>query len=255
MENIIGDYEFSVLPFEVDYRGKLTMPHIINYILDSASCHADKFGFGIEMANRNNCNWVVTRLAIEMEEYPKLGEKIHVQTWVESIMRMFSMRNFAFISADGRTLGHARSVWALINTETRTAQDLSSIVSPSMFLNKECPIERIRKIKNAGTETVETFRVKYSDIDLNQHMNSSKYVEHITDTFTLHKFSKRDIKRLEIEFIQEALFDEAISIQKLKLPNNEYIFSLKNDKKETISKGSIIFGEQEFSQPYTINTK
>lgn len=248
----IGEYPFKVLPFEVDFREKLTLPHLTNYILNSAGYHADSLGFGIENVKVNNQSWVVSRLAIEINEYPKNGEKIKVQTWVENVLRMFSMRNFAFLTQDGEPLGYARSAWALIDKTNRRPTDLSKIISSDIFGNQPCPIAKVGKIPATEADVFETFTVKYSDVDFNQHLNSSKYIEHIIDSFTLYKFSKRDIKRFEIEYISECLFGEKISIHKKEDENGIFILELKNETGATICKSKVIFGEQTLNEEYII---
>jgi acyl-ACP thioesterase len=241
----LGEYTFKVLPFEVDFRGKLTLPSLTNYILNTAGYHAEDCGFGIQKLNRDNLSWVLSRLVIEMKRYPVHYEKIIIQTWVEGVMRMFTLRNFAFLSREGGVLGYARTIWAMIDQNTRKPLDLTQ-TDISSYINhtKECPIAKAGKIPVLDNEPKEIFTIKYSDIDINQHFNSSKYVEHIINAFTLHKFRKRDIARFEIDFMAESTFGEAIYLHKQENADNEFIIELKNTDKQTISKSKIYFGNE-----------
>ena len=237
-----GEYTFKVLPFEVDFRGKITLPHLTNYLLIAAGYHAEECGFGILSINRNNLSWVLSRLVIEMFHYPEHYDEIQVQTWVENVMRTFSMRNFAILNRDGQALGYARAVWAMIDQSTRKPVDLTqTAISEFINNNKACPIEKSGKIPFLTGEPHETFTVKYSDIDINRHFNSGKYVEHVIDVFSLHEFHKRDIRRFEIEFITEGIFNETISLYKQENPDNEFFIELKNEKGQTLSKSRVIF--------------
>jgi acyl-ACP thioesterase len=209
-----------------------------------AGYHSEECGFGILKINQNNHSWVLSRLVIEMMEYPKHYEKILIQTWVESVIRTFSLRNFAFLNKDGKVLGYARTVWAMIDQETRKPLNLTQTPIPDFICDKECPIEKFGKIPFLDGETKETFIIKYSDIDINQHLNSSKYVEHILDAFSLHKFRKRDIHRFEIEFMAEGTFDETISLYKQENPDNEFLIELKNSNGQTLSKSKVKFGNK-----------
>lgn len=243
-KDLSGEYTFKVLPFEVDFRGKLTLPHLTNYILNTAGYHAEECGFGILAINQSNHSWVLSRLVIEMTVYPKHYEKIRIQTWVENVMRMFTMRNFAFLDKDGKVLGYARTIWAMIDQATRKPLDLVHTNISDFFCNKECPIPKSGKIPTLDGDPKETFTIKYSDIDINQHFNSSKYVEHIVDAFTLHKFEKRDIRRFEIEFIAEGKFNETIYLHKQESRDNEFVIELKNENQHTICKSKTWFGER-----------
>jgi len=239
--DLSGKYTFNILPFEVDFRGKLTLPHLTNYILNAAGYHANECGFGMLEINQSNHSWVLSRLVIEMVKYPEHYEKIQVQTWVENVMRMFTMRNFAILNKDGEILGYARTVWAMIDRTTRKPLDLMQTNIPDFICKKECPIEKSGKIPLWEDEPKEKFTIKYSDIDINQHLTSSKYVEHVIDAFTLHKFEKRDIHRFEIEFMAEGKFGETISLHKKENPDNEFFIELKNEAGNTLSKSKIRF--------------
>lgn len=255
MESIklIGEYPFKVLPFEVDFREKLKLPHLTNYILNCAGYHAESLGFGLKNVQESNKSWVISRLAIELNRYPKNDEKIKVRTWVEKVMRTFSIRNFAFVSQDGtEVLGYATSVWAMIDMQSRRPTDLTTIVTPDMISDEPCPISKVGKIPNIEAEVHDTFTVNYSDVDINQHLNSSKYIEHIIDAFTLYKFSKRDIRRFEIEYINESLFGDKISIYKKEVTPGTFVMGLKNKAGNTICKSKVIFGEPTLHEEYII---
>ena len=126
-ENKIGTYQFVAEPFHVDFNGRLTMGVLGNHLLNCAGFHASDRGFGIATLNEDNYTWVLSRLAIELDEMPYQYEKFSVQTWVENVYRLFTDRNFAVIDKDGKKIGYARSVWAMINLNTRKPADLLAL--------------------------------------------------------------------------------------------------------------------------------
>ncbi|MBO4807330.1 MAG: acyl-[acyl-carrier-protein] thioesterase [Paludibacteraceae bacterium] len=257
MENIklIGDYSFKVQPSEVDFRQKMTLPNFMKYIIATADDHAATLGLALGNVATKNKSWVISRLAIELKRYPITDEKVRVHTWVKKVMRAFSLREFAFMSEDGSEVwGYASSIWAMIDKDDRHTVNLTNIVSPDIICDEPCPIERVGKIPNIDVEPTESFVIKYSDVDLNHHLNSCKYIEHIVDVFSLYKFCKRDIKRFEIEYIAESLFGTKIDILKKGdgEEGNKYIIELKNEKGDTICKSKVIFGDQTLHEEYII---
>ena len=74
-ENKVGTYNFVAEPFHVDFTGKLTMGVLGNHLLNCAGFHATERGFGIAELNESHFTWVLSRLAIEMEEFPMQYEK------------------------------------------------------------------------------------------------------------------------------------------------------------------------------------
>ena len=85
-ENKIGTYQFVAEPFHVDFNGRLTMGVLGNHLLNCAGFHASDRGFGIATLNEDNYTWVLSRLAIELDEMPYQYEKFSVQTWVENVL-------------------------------------------------------------------------------------------------------------------------------------------------------------------------
>ena len=213
-ENKIGTYKFVAEPFHVDFTGRLTMGVLGNHLLNAAGFHTSERGFGIARLNEEDHTWVLSRLAIELDEMPYQYEPFSIDTWVENVYRLFTDRNFAIINKDGKTLGYARSVWAMISTVTRKPADLMALHDGCIagyICDRECPIEKPSRIKVRSTEPVATIVAKYSDIDINGHFNSVRYIEHILDIFPLEMFREKRVRRFEIAYMAESYFGEQLS--------------------------------------------
>mgnify|MGYP002627380344 CR=1 FL=1 len=107
----IDSYPFYVEPFHVDFTGRIFLGVLGNHLLNAAGNHSQRRGWGIGALNETKHTWVLSRLSIEMTEMPRQYEHCEVRTWVESVMRLFTNRNFSIHRADGTPLGYARSVW------------------------------------------------------------------------------------------------------------------------------------------------
>ena len=97
-------------------------------------------------------SWVLSRLAIEMtDEMPLQYTRFNVETWVESAMRYFTSRNFRIVDDGGRVYGYGRSIWAMIDTETRQPTDILAIdngaINQWIVKDKECPIDKGGRVK------------------------------------------------------------------------------------------------------------
>ena len=145
----IGKYQFVAEPFHVDFTGRLTMGVLGNHLLNCAGFHASDRGFGIATLNEDNYTWVLSRLAIELDEMPYQYEDFTIWTWVENVYRLFTDRNFALLDKDGKKIGYARSVWAMINLNTRKPADLLALHGGSIVdyvCDEPCPIEKPSRI-------------------------------------------------------------------------------------------------------------
>ena len=75
--NKIGTYKFVAEPFHVDFTGRLTMGVLGNHLLNCAGFHASDRGFGIATLNEDNYTWVLSRLAVELDEMPSVRRFLH----------------------------------------------------------------------------------------------------------------------------------------------------------------------------------
>ena len=84
----IGTYNFTAEPFHCDFSGRMFLGHLGNQMLNAADFHSTDRGFGMKYMMTINRSWVLSRLAIEMEEMPGQHEQYTIETWVESAMRL-----------------------------------------------------------------------------------------------------------------------------------------------------------------------
>ena len=237
MKSKVGKYPFMAEPFHCDYAGRLFMSHLGNHLINAADFHSNDRGFGMLYLNTIHKTWVLSRLAIELEEMPPAYTKFNVETWVESAMRFFTNRNFRISlapeaqleaeepraeskesaarvdSESPKVFGYGRSVWAMIDTETRQPADLLAInegaltdyVAAGEEYIPECPIAKPSRVKMTDqAELMRVVPVAYSDIDMNGHVNSIKYIEHALDLWDMAWYQQHRLRRLDIAYVSES---------------------------------------------------
>lgn len=242
--NKIGTYKFIAEPFHVDFKGRLTMGVLGNHLLNCAGFHASDRGFGIARLNEDNYTWVLSRLGIELDEMPYQYEEFSVQTWVENVYRLFTDRNFAIIDKDGKKIGYARSVWAMINLNTRKPADLLTLHGGSIVdyvCDEPCPIEKPSRIKVTAKEPVSKLTAKYSDIDINGHVNSIRYIEHILDLFPIELYKSKHIRRFEMAYVAESYYGDELSFYVDETNENEYHIEVKKNGDELVCRSKVLF--------------
>ena len=212
----VGCYPFMAEPFHCDFSGRLFMGHLGNHMLNAADFHSSARGFGMKYLMTIKRSWVLSRLAIEMNEMPLQYTKFNVETWVESAMRYFTSRNFAVIGEDGKAYGYGRSIWAMIDTESRQPTDIYAIdngaIEQWIVKDKECPIDKGGRVKMGdAAELVRTIDTYYNDVDINGHINSVKYIEHVLDLWDMAWYLTHQIKRFEIAYVAEAHAGDQLS--------------------------------------------
>ena len=186
----IGCYEFLAEPFHCDFSGRLFMGHLGNHMLNAADFHSSARGFGMKYLMTINRSWVLSRLAIEMEEMPRQYTKFSVETWEEADMRFFTSGKFVVVGEDGETYGYGRSIWAMIDTESRQPTDIFAIdngaINNWIVKDKECPIDKGGRVKMSDdAQLLRHIDTYYNDVELNGYINSFKYIEHVLDVWPL----------------------------------------------------------------------
>ncbi len=223
----IGKYAFMAEPFHCDFSGRLFMGHLGNHLLNAADFHSTDRGFGMQYLMTIQRSWVLSRLAIEMEEMPLQYTRFNVETWVESAMRFFTSRNFAVTGDDGHVYGYGRSIWAMIDTGTRQPTDIFDIDGGSIKnwieSEKPCPIAKGGRVKMGDdAQLVHTIDTYYNDVDINGHINSVKYIEHVLDLWPLAWYRDHQIRRFEIAYVAEAHQGDRLSFYREESAPGEY---------------------------------
>ena len=152
-------------PFHCDFSNHLFMGHLGNHLLNAADFHSNDRGYGMNYLNTVNKTWVLSRLAIEMEEMPRAYDKFFVETWVDSALRFFTSRNFKVVGETGHVYGYGKSVWAMIDLNTRLPVDILSVrdglINEYIETEYPCPIEKSSRVKmsaaTAPIRSIETY--------------------------------------------------------------------------------------------------
>lgn len=223
----VGKYQFLAEPFHCDFSGRLFMGHLGNHMLNAADFHSTDRGFGMKYLMTIKRSWVLSRLAIEMNEMPEQYTKFNVETWVENAMRFFTQRNFAVSDNDGKVYGYGRSVWAMIDTDTRQPCDILAIkdgaINEWIESEKPCPIDKGGRVKMSDhAEFVHAIDTYYNDVDINGHINSVKYIEHVLDLWSLDWYKTHRIQRFEIAYVAESHAGDKLSFYREETGENEF---------------------------------
>ncbi|MDD2438348.1 MAG: thioesterase [Massilibacteroides sp.] len=227
-----GVFHFITESYLLDFRGRVTIPMIGNYLLHAASSHASERGFGYTDMTEKHTAWVLSRLALEMWDYPQMSEPITLYTWVGEVGRVFTERCFELQNAVGKPFGFARSIWAAIDLETRRPTLLDVEGLGVYQSGRLCPIEKPGKIPTVENEMPGTpFTVKYSDLDINGHLNSIKYMEHLLDLFDIRMFKEKEVHRFEIAYLAEGRYGMELEMHSTETDPNQYAMAICHEGK------------------------
>lgn len=207
-------HHYYLTAAQCNAQRELAPAQLVQQIIEVATEHADALGVGFKDLQRDGNLWVLSRVAFEMKRYPHLLENYSLTTWIESYNRHFSERNIEIRAENDEIIGYARTIWVAINIETRRPADLSSIFHISETVcDRPCPIAKQGKIRTSATpQIVHEYTFRISDIDLNRHVNSTRYVELILNQMDIADFDEFFLSRFEIEYKHEAHFNDTVEV-------------------------------------------
>ena len=234
---VIFSKDIHVRSYEVDATGHFSMQAICNHLQDIAWEHAGKLGFGYEQLARKNLFWVLSRLKIQIEKYPLLNDKVILKTWPRGSEKLFAYRDYAIEDKDGQLLITATSAWLILDKVNHRPQPsgfLSNVPSFTESRVRENDLKKLPAVENDKKN--EFVKVLFSHLDMNQHVNYTRYIQWIMDSYPYEKYLDDRLKSIEINFLAEAELNDGIAVQTQKMPGteNQFLHSLirKHDKKE-----------------------
>ncbi len=218
MEKILTNtYTYKVLPQDLDSKRHFRAVALERVLLNVAGQAAVDRNFGaFKLIDSGGVSWVLLRFAVEMSAMPAEEDIITIETWVESVRRILTCRDFVVKNAAGDTLGYATSEWTILNLETRRPVNISADSAISACVaGLTVPVEMPGKLPSAETgqgAVPHRVKVSYSDIDYNGHTNSMQYLQWMLDSYPIDKLYTSTLKRLEINYIHEVRHGETVDV-------------------------------------------
>lgn len=232
-----SSYKFHVNSYQSDQNGKLTLPSLFHFLQECAWDNARLNNFGYEYLDSCNAFWVLSRIIVQMDAYPKWKDEIEIKTWPKGADGLFALRDFEIYFND-RVIGRATSSWLILDQNTRRPLKLDNFdFINEDYLKEGAMNQKPDKILFKGElNEIEKRKVHYSDLDVNKHVNNASYVKWILDSY--YSEHKKDIFEFNINFISELMMGDEFSISALTKEQNLF-YVLNNDKGKEVCRASI----------------
>ncbi len=218
--------EYSISFYEVDTKNEVFLPVLWSFMQETAWHHADHLRVGYSDLMGQQCFWVLSRLSVRMEEYPRWGDRIKVKTWLTGTGRLFALRQFSITDLTGKILGAARSAWLILDVKSRKPQKIEPVFKHLRHLFDFLPsTEEPEKLPTPlRPESKKFYEVCYSDIDVHHHVNNIKYIEWILDSAPFEMNRTHQIHTFEVNFLAESSCGDPISIQTQAIQESPPVF-------------------------------
>ena len=214
---------------EVNSEQEMTLSAVLDYLQDCCIFHAEELKVGVDYLKEQKQAWVLSSWEVIVNRYPKLAEKIFINTWPYDFRNFYGYRNFTITDEHGEILVAANSVWVFMDIEkmrpVKITQHFVDVYHDEMNAMLEYAWSE-RKIKLAGeAERKEPVAVQKDYIDTNHHMNNSKYVM-IAENYLPEQF---EIAGVRVEYKKAAVFGD-ILYPEVATDDKHFIVSLTDEK-------------------------
>lgn len=208
---------YLISSYEVDARGRASLTTLCKFMQETAYNHANHLGFGYSQLRESGLFWVLSRMLIQVNRYPRWDEKIRVRTWPSGMDRLFAFRDFLIVGEGGMPIGAAGSAWLMLDTEKRRPrrpEEFDRLTANSHLFPTGRSLEhRPGKVPPLiEPEEGVSFPVRYSDLDLYDHVNNARYVQWISDNYPKEILRRNDVAECEINFVSESKMGDHAAI-------------------------------------------
>lgn len=206
MDNIYTSIS-SVPTSFVGANGEIRLSSVLCLMQDAASVHASLLGLGFNELYPKNRTFILSRTELKVcGKLPHWGERITLQTWPRGLERLYAFRDYE-LSLEGQTQPFlkASTAWLLIDTVNRRPvrpQDMFVGITTRDIeaLDADSP----HKLGwDEALPAYETRKARASDLDLNAHVNNTRYIDWIGDCVAQTQGLDAAISELCINYMGE----------------------------------------------------
>ncbi|XP_019173239.1 PREDICTED: palmitoyl-acyl carrier protein thioesterase, chloroplastic-like [Ipomoea nil] len=224
-EGLIFRQNFNIRSYEIGADKTASIETMMNHLQETALNHVktagllgDGFGSTPEMCKKNLI-WVVSKMQVLVDRYPTWGDVVQVDTWVAASGKNGMRRDWLLRdSSTGDTLMRASSLWVMMNKETRRLAKMPDEVRAeigSYFVDTPPIIDDdSRKLPKLDDETAQYIRSgltpRWSDLDVNQHVNNVKYIGWILESAPLPILESHELAGMTLEYRRECRRDSVV---------------------------------------------
>lgn len=212
---------------DADYMGRVKLSSLFRAFADIAGDHYIKRNLDYDFLRENDYVFLMSRLALKIHNYPKGKQKFRIKTWEYAHKGAMFMRASEMRDENGNLLVESDAGWVCMSIKEH------KIVRPSDFrflcqtTDKE-PSVHIGRINMKEETFCSEYIPRLTDIDMNGHVYNGVYGDIIQNTLAKEEFEK-DFSEIKINYMNEILFGENISVLKEDTPDGIIIRGRKDN--------------------------
>ncbi|WP_173253866.1 acyl-[acyl-carrier-protein] thioesterase [Streptococcus sp. 5346] len=193
------------IPFDMaDMNGHIKLPDVILLSLQVSGMQSIELGVSDKaILEEHNLVWIITDYDIEVVRLPRFAEEITIETEALSYNRLFCYRRFTIYDEAGQELIHMMATFVLMDRDSRKVHAVEpEIVAPYQSeFNKK--LIRGPKYESLEEPVSKDYHVRFYDLDMNGHVNNSKYLDWIFEVMGADFLTQYIPKKINLKYVKE----------------------------------------------------
>lgn len=186
----------------------------LQFLEDIAGLHADELGLGYQQMVEQDAFWVLTRQKLQMKKWPKWKDEIEIRTWSREPKGLSAFRDYEILN-NNEVIGECTTSWMVLDGVERRPMKINR--TPEQLNSRkedECLKISTEKVifKNDPMNVIK-FTVRNSDLDMNLHVNNTKYAQWALNSIPFDKHRTMQLVSYDINFLGEAYLNDEINVQ------------------------------------------
>lgn len=240
--------EYEVLSCHCDPYSNLRASALCTFLQEIAWLHSEKMGIGWEdLMDQYKFFWALTRMKVKVYNPPQWGDIITIKTWSRGTDGVQFFRDWQVFDAQGNICAIGSSIWIIMSSETRKVQRTAFLAEKFPLQGEQVFPGKMKKIPALKNPEYSVYTpIKYSELDVNMHMNNVSYLIRFLDEESFEFRKEMQIDELELNFQHETTAGTFIKVGREKSESGVYLYNIvrKSDDCE-LCKGKVIWKPRE----------
>ena len=209
-------FEYSMkIPFDMsDVNGFIKIPQLILLSLQVSGMQSIELGMSdMYILENYNLVWIITDYNMKIDRLPVFDEKITIETYAMSHNRLFCYRAFNIKDEEGNTIIEMVATFVLMDRDTRKVHPVMSELTDAFDSEFSKTMLRGPRFKELEGGVEQEYRVRFYDLDMNGHVNNSKYLDWVFEVMGADFLTQHVPKKVHLKYVKEVLAGGIITSQ------------------------------------------
>ena len=177
---------------------------------DAAAESAASYGAGMAELSKRGILWMVVHMRADVLRLPAFGDEITISTWVGRETHGLYPRYYEMSFSNGDTAVKASGTWVLVDAATRALARDACVEMPATVTGRES--ETPRRLRLPPLSRGADFTARYSQTDINGHMNNARYLDAAEDIMPLDYLRTHTLRYAAADYLREVLPGEKLRL-------------------------------------------